>query len=95
MQNNQLAMPDVEEPRPFWQTALHFFILVGILVFVNWGKPDSTEGFWYCVFANKWFITSIFGIGFALSMAYIIKVKKTLCYSWNNRGNNISNFLLS
>jgi uncharacterized membrane protein YraQ (UPF0718 family) len=76
-ENNQLAMPDVEEARPFWQTSLHFFILVAILVFVNWGKPaDTTEGFWYFMFASKWFITSIFGIGFALSMAYIIKVKK-------------------
>ena len=54
----QLAMPEVEEPRPIWQTATHFFILVAILVFVNWGKPDSTEGFWYFMFANKWFITS-------------------------------------
>jgi uncharacterized membrane protein YraQ (UPF0718 family) len=72
----QLAMPDVEEARPFWQTALHFFILIAILVFVNWGKPDTAEGFWYFMFANKWFITSIFGIGFALSMAYIIKVKR-------------------
>lgn len=73
----QLAMPEVEEPRPIWQTALHFFILVAILVFVNWGKPaDSTEGFWYFMFANKWFITAIFGIGFALSMIYIIKAKK-------------------
>lgn len=73
---NQLAMPDVEEARPFWQTALHFFILVAILVFVNWGKPDTADGFWYFMFANKWFITAIFGIGFALSMIYIIKVKK-------------------
>jgi len=72
----QLAMPDVEEARPFWQTALHFFILIGILVYVNWGKPDTTEGFWYFMFANKWFITSIFAIGFAFSMIYIIKVKK-------------------
>ncbi len=73
----QLAMPDVEEARPIWQTALHFFILVAILVFVNWGKPaNETEGFWYFMFANKWFITGLFGIGFALSMIYIIKVKK-------------------
>lgn len=73
----QLAMPDLEEPRPLWQTALHFFILVAILVFVNWGKPaDTTEGFWYFMYANKWFITSIFGLGFALSMIYIIQVKK-------------------
>ena len=73
----QLAMPDVEEARPIWQTALHFFILVAILVFVNWGKPaNETEGFWYFMFANKWFITGLFGIGFALSMIYIIKIKK-------------------
>jgi hypothetical protein len=74
--DEQLAMPDVEEPRPVWQTALHFFILVAILVFVNWGKPDVPEGFWYFMFANKWFITGLFGIGFALSMIYIIQVKK-------------------
>lgn len=72
----QMAIPDMPEERPMWQTSLHFFILVAILVFVNWGKPDSAEGFWYFMFANKWFITSIFGIGFALSMIYIIKVKK-------------------
>ena len=72
----QMAIPDMPEERPMWQTSLHFFILVAILVFVNWGKPDSAEGFWYFMFANKWFITSIFGIGFALSMVYIIKVKK-------------------
>ena len=73
----QLAMPEIEESRPFWQTSLHFFILIAILVFVNWGKPaDTTEGFWYFMFANKWFITGLFGIGFALSMIYIIKVKR-------------------
>lgn len=72
----QMAIPDMPEERPMWQTSLHFFILVAILVFVNWGKPDAAEGFWYFMFANKWFITSIFGIGFALSMIYIIKVKK-------------------
>ena len=72
----QLAMPDIPEDRPMWQTAAHFFILVAILVFVNWGKPDTTEGFWYLMFANKWFITALFGLAFALSMIYIIKVKK-------------------
>lgn len=71
----QIAIPEMPEERPMWQTAIHFFILVAILVFVNWGKPETAEGLWYFMFANKWFITSIFGIGFALSMVYIIKVK--------------------
>ncbi|AFH50550.1 Putative permease [Ignavibacterium album JCM 16511] len=75
----QLAMPEVEEPRPLWQTTIHFFILVAILVFVNWGKPaDSAEGFWYFMYANKWYITALFGISFAVSLTYIIGVKK-LC----------------
>ncbi|MDP3831374.1 MAG: permease, partial [Ignavibacteriaceae bacterium] len=74
---SQLAMPEVPETRPMWQTGLHFFILVAILIFVNWGKPsDTTEGFWYLIFANKWFITALFGIGFTFSMIYIIGVKK-------------------
>jgi uncharacterized membrane protein YraQ (UPF0718 family) len=72
----QLALPEVEEPRPIWQTAFHFFILVAILVFVNWGKPDTADGFWYLIFDNKWFITGLFGIGFAFSMIYIVQAKK-------------------
>jgi hypothetical protein len=72
----QLAMPEVEESRPLWQTSLHFFILVAILVFVNWGKPIETDGFWYFMYANKWYITSLFGVGLAISMIYIIGVKK-------------------
>ena len=72
----QLAMPEVEESHPLWQTSLHFFILVAILVFVNWGKPIETDGFWYFMYANKWYITSLFGIGFAISMIYVIGVKK-------------------
>ncbi len=78
---NQLTLPEIEEHRPFWQTSLHFFILVAILVFVNWGRPDTHQGFWFLIFTNKWFITSLFGIGFAISMAYIIKVKKIFVLS--------------
>lgn len=75
----QLAMPEIDEPRPIWQTSLHFFILVAILVFVNWGKPaNMNDGFWNLMFSNKWIITSIFGLGFALSMIYIIKARKIL-----------------
>ncbi len=49
----QLNMPEIPEERPMWQTSLHFFILVAILVFVNWGKPDAAEGFWYFMFAKQ------------------------------------------
>jgi hypothetical protein len=72
----QLTLPEVEEKRPLWQTATHFFILVAILVFANWGKPDTTDSFWYTIFANKWYITALFSVGFALSLTFILKINK-------------------
>ena len=72
----QLAMPESEENRPFWQTAFHFFILVLILVFANWGKPETDSGFWYFLFSQKWMITSFFGILFVGSLLFILKLNK-------------------
>ncbi|RKY92760.1 MAG: hypothetical protein DRQ13_10135 [Ignavibacteriae bacterium] len=72
----QLAMPDVEEDRPFWQTSLHFFILVGSLIFATWGKPASETGLWAFIYDFKWMITGLFGLGLALSLIYILKIKQ-------------------
>ncbi|CAG0908567.1 unnamed protein product, partial [Cyprideis torosa] len=49
----QLSLPEPEETKPIWQTAFHFFILVAILVLANWGKPDTTEGFWFWMSSNN------------------------------------------
>jgi uncharacterized membrane protein YraQ (UPF0718 family) len=75
-EEEQLALPEVKEKRLLWQTATHFFILVAILVFANWGKPDTTESLWYTIFANKWYITALFSIGYALSLTFILKINK-------------------
>jgi len=72
----QLAMPDIEEARPFWQTSFHFFVLVGILVFATWGTPDSGLGLWAFIYEFKWLITGILGLGLALSLIYILKIKQ-------------------
>ena len=71
----QLAMPEPEERRPIWQTAYHFFVLVAILIFVNWGRPDVASGFWFSIWAHKWLITGILGILFAISLIFILKIK--------------------
>ncbi|HER07306.1 MAG TPA: hypothetical protein ENO20_00200 [Bacteroides sp.] len=75
----QINFPDMPEKRPAWQTAFHFFILVLILVFANWGKPDEgvTEGAWYWIWANKWYITSGFALLLVFSLIYILKLKWT------------------
>lgn len=73
----QMNFPDVPETRPMWQTALHFFTLVVILVFANWGAPGAgdTTSAWYFIWANKWYITGAFGLVLVWSMIYILKLK--------------------
>ena len=76
--DEQLAIPEIVESRPLWQTSFHFFVLVAILIFANWGKPDTNEGFWYFIFAYKWLFVGIFGILFSLSLIFILKLNKLL-----------------
>jgi len=70
----QLALPEPEETRPIWQTSLHFFILVAILVFANWGQPGDDAGFWYFMYEAKWIITSLFAAGLIFSLIFILKL---------------------
>lgn len=76
-EKEQMNFPEMPETRPLWQTALHFFSLVLILVFANWGKPDGgdTTGIWYFFWANKWYITGVFGLILVYSMIFILKLK--------------------
>jgi len=64
------------EKRPMWQTAFHFFTLVLILVFANWGKPAAgdTQSTWYLIWANKWYITSVFALMLAFSLIFILRI---------------------
>jgi len=62
------AMPEPEVTRPLWQNALFFASMVGILVFVNWGRPADPTGLWQTIYAWKWLITGLF----ALSLAIIL-----------------------
>ena len=39
--NGQLAMPEPKVSRPLWKNALFFFVMVGVLVFANWGTPGT------------------------------------------------------
>ena len=72
---HQMAMLD-EESRPLWQTAYHFFVLVAILVFINWGKPDTDSGILFFLFDQKWLITSVFGGLFVGSLLFILKLNR-------------------
>ena len=42
-QEKQMNITPLPEKSPLWQTAFHFFTLVLILVFANWGAPSSSQ----------------------------------------------------
>ena len=71
----QMTIPQIPEKRPLWQTSFHFFTLVFILVFANWGKPDAESGLLFWVWINKWLITSFFGLLLVYSLIRILKIK--------------------
>ncbi len=73
----QMNIVPPPEKRPMWQTSLHFFTLVLILVFANWGKPaeGDTTSTWYSIWHFKWWITGFFSLVFGYSLVKILKVK--------------------
>jgi len=75
--DEQMNFPDMPEKRPMWQTAFHFFTLVMILIFANWGKPADgvTSGTWFWLYAYKWHITAGFSLLLIYSLIAILKIK--------------------
>ena len=73
----QMNIPLAPEKRPMWQTSLHFFTLVLILVFANWGAPssDDSSSTWYYIWAYKWYITGAFTLVLGYSLIAVLKIK--------------------
>ena len=49
---------DEEEKRGPAKTLLYFLVLVLILVFAAWSKPEAVGGLWYQIFQIKWFLVA-------------------------------------
>ncbi len=73
----QMNIVSPPEKRPMWQTSLHFFTLVLILVFANWGRPGEgdTASTWYYIWHYKWWITGFFSLVMGYSLIKILKIK--------------------
>lgn len=71
----QMAMPEEPMSRTLWQNGLYFLAMAAILVFANWGRPQTAEGLWAAVFAAKWYLTSGFALLFAMILVRWFGVK--------------------
>ena len=60
---------EVEEAgRSLGQNVVYFALMIGILVFANWGRPTLEEGLWYAVYHSRWIVTSILAGGLGLTL---------------------------
>jgi len=66
--SRQLPQMEEEGPRTLLQNALYFGLMIGILVFANWGRPDAEAGLWHGIYQGRWIVTSVLatGLGFVL-----------------------------
>jgi uncharacterized membrane protein YraQ (UPF0718 family) len=69
-------LPEPVVSRPLWQNAVYFASMVGILVFANWGRPESQTGLWHAIYAAKWQITAILALALAVILTTWFKVGK-------------------
>lgn len=75
-QEEQMNIVPPPEKRPMWQTSFHFFALVLILVFANWGAPAASDkGVWCAIFTYKWHITGVFALLLCWSLVKILKLR--------------------
>lgn len=72
----QMNIVPPPEKRPMWQTSFHFFTLVLILVFANWGAPSGEkEGLWTMIFTHKWYIVGVLSLMLCWSLVKILKLR--------------------
>jgi len=71
----QADAPEAEGGRPLWKTVIYFALMVGILVFANWGKPQTENAFWSAIYSAKWVITGILALAFAAALVFWFELR--------------------
>ncbi|MDD2227932.1 MAG: permease [Candidatus Cloacimonetes bacterium] len=70
------------ETRSLWQTVIYFALMILILIFLNWAKPNSAtaSGFMVWTYQYKWFISAViaFLLGLSLNLFYGFHILKVL-----------------
>jgi uncharacterized membrane protein YraQ (UPF0718 family) len=77
----QAAMPVPEVTRPLWLNAAFFALMVGVLVFANWGGADE-GGLWGQVHRLKWPITGVLLVGLGVLLPTGYRMQRTESQEW-------------
>lgn len=67
-QQEFIETEETKETRSLWKTISYFAAMIGILVFVNWGKSEPALKLWYFIYQAKWFIGAVL----AMVLAWMI-----------------------
>ncbi len=71
---------DTEPSRKLWQETLYMFLMIAILIFLNWVPSKGNLAFWDLIFKAKWVISGIFFV--FLIMILILWFKKDEISNW-------------
>lgn len=64
-----------EETRTPYQNLLFFLVLIFILIFAAWSRPEQATGFWVMVFETKWYLVVV-----------LLAILAFMVLRWFNRG---------
>jgi len=64
----EIQETELQDGRSLGQNVLYFVLMIGILVFANWGEPEGAEGLWYAIYHARWIVTSVLAGGLGLAL---------------------------
>jgi len=72
--DTKVVLPAEQPARSLGQNVTYFGLMVGILVFANWSESAGPNSNWNIISENKWIITAILGLIFAVVLIFWIKI---------------------
>ncbi len=64
----ELPEEDQEDGQSLAKHVVYFALMIGILVFANWGRPQMEEGLWFGIYDNRWIVTGGLAGGLGLAL---------------------------
>jgi uncharacterized membrane protein YraQ (UPF0718 family) len=74
-------LPEPEAQRPLWKNGVFFALLIGFLVFANWGGKDEA-GFWGAVYKVKWLLTAATAVGLIVFLPAGYRMRRAEANDW-------------